>query len=114
MRVLNQTRHTLLLSQVRVADNFWLRLRGLLGSDPLKQGEGLMLVGEKSIHTFFMRFPIDVAYVDKDRNIIRTQENMVPYRLGPLVFQSAYVLEMPVGTIKQTNTRVGDQLKFES
>ena len=114
MHILNQTRSTLLISQVQIADTFLLRLRGLLGSKPLNEGEGLVLVGEKSIHTFFMDFPIDVVYVNKNYEIIRVQENMVPYRLGPLVFGSAYVLEMPVETIARTNTKVGDLLKFES
>ena len=79
----------------------------------MQEGEGLVLVGEKSIHTLFMKFSIDVLYIDKDYQVIRIDENMVPYRLGPFVTQSAYVLEVPVGTIVATDTRVGDQLKFE-
>lgn len=113
MRVFNQTRNALLITHGRLANTFWLRLRGLLGVAGLQQGEGLILAGEKSIHTFFMRFPIDVIYVDKDYKVIRTDPNMVPYRLGPFVGQSAYVLEMPVGTIANTATTVGDYLKFE-
>lgn len=73
----------------------------------------MVLVGEKSIHTLFMKFPIDVLYIDKSYQVIRTEESMVPYRLGPFVTQSAYVVEVPVGTIVATDTRVGDQLKFE-
>jgi uncharacterized membrane protein (UPF0127 family) len=113
MRVFNQTRYASLVRQGRVADNFWLRLRGLLGVAALQPEEGLILVGEKSIHTFFMKFSIDVIYVDKHLKVIRTDINMVPYRLGPLVLQSAYVVEMPVGMIVNTATEVGDQLKFE-
>lgn len=114
MRVFNRTRHVLLVGQGREANNFWLRLRGLLGVAGLQPGEGLILVGEKSIHTLFMKFPIDVVYADKHLRVIRTDINMVPYRLGPLVLQSAYVVEMPVGTIVSTATEVGDQLKFEA
>jgi uncharacterized protein len=114
MRVFNRTRHALLVGQGREANNFWLRLRGLLGAAGLQPGEGLILVGEKSIHTLFMKFPIDVVYADKHLRVIRTDINMVPYRLGPLVLQSAYVVEMPVGTIVSTATEVGDQLKFEA
>jgi uncharacterized membrane protein (UPF0127 family) len=113
MQVFNQSRNLPLVSQGRVANTFWLRLRGLLGATSLQQGEGLILVGEKSIHTLFMKFPIDVLYVDKNYKVIRTDINMIPYRLGPLVLQSAYVVEMPVGTIVNTATEVGDQLKFE-
>ena len=114
MRVFNQTRKQLLITQGHLATTFWSRLRGLLGAAPLQEGEGLILVGEKSIHTFLMTFPIDVVYVDKDYTVIRTDPDMVPYRLGPFVMRSAYVLEMPVGTIAKTATEVGDQLKLES
>ena len=114
MRVFNQTRNVPLIIQAHVADNFWLRLRGLLGASPLQKGEGLILAGEKSIHTHFMKFPIDVVYVDKNYKVIRADANMAPYRLGPFVAQSAYVLEMPTGTIANTATETGDQLKFEA
>jgi uncharacterized membrane protein (UPF0127 family) len=113
MRVINQTRNVPLITQGRLANTFWLRLRGLLGAESLQAGEGLILAGEKSIHTLFMRFSIDVVYVDKHFNVIRTTSNMVPYRLGPFVTRSDYVLEMPVGTIETTATQVGDQLIFE-
>jgi uncharacterized membrane protein (UPF0127 family) len=113
MQVLNQSRQLPLIRQGRLANTFWSRLRGLLGTAPLQKEEGLILVGEKSIHTFFMSFPIDVIYVDKRFKVIRIDANMVPYRLGPFVAQSAYVLEMPVGTIAATATQAGDQLKFE-
>ncbi|MBI1881744.1 MAG: DUF192 domain-containing protein [Chloroflexi bacterium] len=113
MRVFNQTRNLPLVTQGRVANTFWLRLRGLLGVASLRDEEGLILVGEKSIHTLFMRFPIDVVYVDKSYKVIRADINMVPYRLGPFVVQSAYVVEMPIGIIANTATEVGDQLKFE-
>ncbi len=113
MRIFNQTRNVPLITQGRLADTFWLRLKGLLTTASLEKGEGLTLVGEKSIHTLFMGFPIDVIYVDKEYKIIRADVNMVPYRLGPFLARSVYVLEMPVGTINQTASKVGDQLKFE-
>lgn len=113
MRVINQTQGVALITRGRLANTFWLRLRGLLGSPPLKQGEGLILVGEKSIHTLFMAFTIDVVYVDSNYQVIRVNPNMVPYRLGPFVKQCAYVLELPAGTINKTATAVGHQLIFE-
>ncbi|HMR64490.1 MAG TPA: DUF192 domain-containing protein [Anaerolineae bacterium] len=112
MHILNETRNQPLIAKARVADTFWLRLRGLLGAKSLAPGEGLILVGEKSIHTLFMGFAIDVVYVDKDYKVIRTQEDMGPYRLGPFVGRASYVLEMPVGTIAHTATQIGDQLRF--
>ena len=112
MLVVNDSRSTKLIEQARMADNFWLRLRGLLGSRPLQKYEGLILVGEKSIHTLFMGFAIDVVYVDCDYKVIRTRENMLPYRLGPFLAQCAYVIEMPVGMIAESQTQIGDQLRF--
>lgn len=114
MRVYNRTRSTSLISRGRLADTFWTRLKGLLGSAPLESGEGLILVGEKSIHTLFMGFPIDVVYVNKDYQVIRTSSDMVPYRLGPFVTHCAYILELPVGTIEKSSTQVGDFLTFET
>ena len=101
MRVFNLTRNLPLITQGRVADTFWLRLRGLLGAKPLQPGEGLVLVGEKSIHTLFMGFPIDVVYADKSGKVLRADINMVPYRLGPFIPQSAYVPEMRVESSSQ-------------
>jgi uncharacterized membrane protein (UPF0127 family) len=112
-QVFNQTREVSLIVRGRLANTFWLRLRGLLGAAPLREGEGLILVGEKSIHTFFMGFPIDVVYADKAGRVIRADTRMVPYRLGPFVTRSAYILELPGGAITSTGTQVGDQLRFE-
>jgi uncharacterized membrane protein (UPF0127 family) len=61
-----------------------------------------------------MGFAIDVVYVNKKHEVIRTASNMVPYRIGPFVTQSAFVLELPVGTIEKSSTQVGDCLMFES
>ncbi len=113
MQVFNHTRNVPLITQGRLANTFWSRLRGLLGAVPLQKEEGLILVGEKSIHTFFMSFAIDVVYVDKNYRVIRADANMIPYRVGPLVTQAVYVLELPVGTIAATATQVGDLLEFD-
>lgn len=113
MQVFNQTRNVLLITQGRLANTFLSRLRGLLGAAPLQPGDGLILAGEKSIHTLFMSFSIDVVYVDKNYKVIRVDSNMVPWRLGPFITKSAYVLEMPVGTIATSSTQVGDQLAFK-
>jgi uncharacterized protein len=113
MHIINQNREKSLATHGRLANTFWSRLRGLLGRTSLQEGEGLVLVGEKSIHTLFMKFPLDIVYIDKNYQVLRADENMVPYRLGPFMSRSAYVLEVPVGTIAATETQVGDQLTFE-
>jgi uncharacterized membrane protein (UPF0127 family) len=102
------------MAEGRQARTCWQRLRGLLGSPPLQDGQGLILEGEKSIHTFFMGFPIDVVYVNRTGQVVHLTENMVPYRLGPFVRTAAYILELPVGTISRTGTAVGDYIVVET
>src|ERR671922_1038887 len=64
----------------RVADRFASRLRGLLGRRGLAPGEGLLIRPASSIHTFFMRFPIDVAFLDRDGVVVKVVPNLSPWR----------------------------------
>jgi len=110
MQVINQTRNFTLIAHARLANTFWQRFWGLMGVKALAHNEGLILVGDKSIHTFFMRFPIDVVYVDKNFSVLRTDSRMRPNRIGPFVSRAAYILEMPVGVIAASHTQAGDTL----
>ena len=113
MLIKNQNKNATLVRQGKIANTFFTRLKGLLGSPPLTEGEGLLLKGEKSIHTLFMTFPIDVIYLNHALEIIKLTPNMRPWKLGPYVSQSAYILELPVGVINRTNSAVGDRLIIE-
>jgi hypothetical protein len=84
-----------------------------MGRPPLVPGEGLVLLGENSIHTFFMRFPIDVLYLDGDRQVMRLQRAMPPWRIGPLVRGCRYIVELPPGTLERTGTEVGDSILLD-
>jgi len=112
LRVENLTQKTVLVERGSVADTFFTRLKGLLGSAPLEKGQGLLLKHEKSIHTLFMRFPIDVVYLNEQQQVIKIDQNMPPFRLGSYIAKSDSILELPVGTIQETNTAIGDQLSF--
>ncbi len=62
---------------------------------------------------FFMRFPLDVLYMDRNDRVVRAQVGIKPWRTGPLWTRGAkYVIELPAGTIERTGTEVGDQLRF--
>jgi len=93
-----------------IATSFLARLRGLLGRKALAKGEGLLLCPERSIHTFLMRFPIDVLYLDENNTVIRQTEAMPPQRPGPWVRGTHAVLELPAGTIARHGIAVGDEL----
>jgi uncharacterized membrane protein (UPF0127 family) len=112
MQAINTTRNSTLCTTGVIADNFWTRLRGLMFRPSLPEGEGLLLQGESSIHTFFMRFPIDVVYLDGNNQVMRLAEAMPPTRVGPLVWGCRAILELPPGTIARTATQVGDTLEI--
>ena len=112
MIIKNQTRDITLVKHCVVADTFFTRLKGLLGSKPLKSGEGLLLKNEKSIHTFFMTFPIDVIYINQALEIIKFDQNVVPFKIKGYVSKAVYILEMAAGEVQATNTKPGDQLIF--
>lgn len=75
---------------------------------------GGMLIETGSIHTFFMRFPIDVIYLDREGTILRLTPAMAPARIGPVLTHGCHqVLELPAGTIEATGCQVGDHLVME-
>ncbi|MGL4649533.1 MAG: DUF192 domain-containing protein [Caldilineaceae bacterium] len=110
MRLLNETRTQPLMSEGRLANNFWTRLKGLIGVRTLPEGEGLLIAPCTSVHTMFMSIPIDVLHVDKEYTVLAMVPDMAPWRVGPIVRRSRYVVELPAGTIARTGTQVGDKL----
>ncbi len=76
----------------------------------LEHGEGLIIDPCSSIHTFWMRFPIDVLYMDRDNRVIRADETMKPWRIGPVFTGSRWVIELPPGMISATGTQAGDTI----
>ena len=108
----NQTRKTVLAEKVELADTSAKRRTGLLKHDRLEPGEGLWIIPCESVHTFFMKFPIDLVYVDKKRRVRKVRNAVPAWRLS--VCLSAHsILELPAGTVEKTGTRPGDELLIE-
>ncbi len=84
-----------------------------MGKRTLPDGFGLLLENESAIHTFGMRIPIDVVYLDARGRVLRLTHAMPPARLGPLVRGVRNVLELPIGTLAKTQTQTGDILVLE-
>jgi uncharacterized membrane protein (UPF0127 family) len=97
-----------LATRARVADTYWTRLVGLLGSPPLAPGEGLLITPCHSVHSFGMRYAIDVAYLSADGRVLRLASAMPPWRFHWPVKGACAVLELPAGTLEQANAQVGD------
>lgn len=109
LQVLNLTRGTVLGRHIRRADNLWSRGVGLLGRGGLAEGEGLHIVPCGSVHMFFMRFALDIVYLDRDLHVVKTVGNLKPWRMS-LAQGAKSAIELPTGTIARSRTVIGDQL----
>jgi len=85
------------------------RMRGLLGRPPLQVDQALLITSCSSIHTIGMKYPIDLAFLDKDWEIKKIVKSLVPWRMASS-FGSNMVLEMPSGTIEKLNLNASMQL----
>jgi uncharacterized membrane protein (UPF0127 family) len=110
----NITRNSEVATRVRRADRPWSRLLGLLGRGSLARNEGLLLTPCTSIHTFFMRFAIDVLYLDRNHVVVKAVRTLRPFRLSACLRGAHSVLELPVGVIQASGTQAGDQLALGS
>ena len=111
LKILNLTRQTVLADCVEVADHGATRRKGLLGRTTLPAGDGLWIVPCESVHTFGMKFPIDLVYLDRKKKVKKVRSGVPPWRLSACLSAHS-VLELASGTIHTTQTRPGDMLEF--
>jgi uncharacterized membrane protein (UPF0127 family) len=95
-----------------VADSAWKRTKGLLGRASLGEQEGILLRPGSSIHMFFMRFPIDAVFLDRDLRVLRVAADLKPWRMASKRGAKA-VLELPAGRCARAGVREGDLLVLE-
>ena len=112
MKAVNLRTGTTLATNVKVADNIFTRMKGLLGKKELPTGDALWIKPCFSVHTFFMKFPIDVIFLNKTNQVIAAVSNLTPNRITRLYPQSFSVLELPPGTIVASNIEVGDEIEI--
>jgi uncharacterized membrane protein (UPF0127 family) len=109
LEVRNLTRESEVAARVRPADRAWSRLVGLLGRRRLARDEGLLLTPCTSIHTFFMFFPIDILYLNREHVVVKAVSALRPFRLSGCL-KGHSTLELPAGVIEASGTQVGDRL----
>ena len=113
LRVTNVTRSTVLATCMEVAESSAKRNKGLLGRKCLAPGEGLWIRPCEAVHTFWMRFSIDLIYLDRKNRIRKLVSAVPPWRLSGCL-RAHSILELPSGTIRETQTQPGDTLEFLS
>jgi uncharacterized protein len=92
-----------------MADGFFTRMRGLLGRRGLPRGHGLLIEPTWSVHTWFMRFPIDVVFLDRELTVLKVRTHMRPWRTAAR-FRARSVLELAAGECDRLRLEVGDRL----
>lgn len=108
----NRTRTTYLATELVIARTHWTRFRGLMAtsSSSFQPGQGLWITPCHGVHTFAMRFPIDVIYLGRDKTVVHLEKELRPWRMAAIRVQAASVLELPAGTVDHSATALGDQV----
>jgi len=103
----------ILAKKARLANGFFSRLKGLLGTKELPKDEGVILDPCKSVHTFFMHYDLDVIFIDKNNMIIGCEASLKPNRFSSYYGTARKAIELPAGTIEERELRLGQKLEFQ-
>lgn len=109
-KLYNSTKNMVLSNRLDVADTFFSRLKGLMGRPKLEADSAMLITRCNSIHTCFMKFPIDVIFVDKNFRVKSIQKNIKPWRFTAPVIGSKSVIEFSAGVFSENQVEVGDIL----
>ncbi len=111
-KIINLTRDITLSDNAVIADTLSGRIKGLLGRKKLKSGEALIIKPCNWVHTFFMRFPIDLLFIDRQERIVKIVRAIPPFRLSSISLGASYVIELPAESISSTQTKIGDHISI--
>lgn len=113
MKAVNASKSTIVASNMKEATDFFSRLKGLIGKPTLGDGEGLWMARCRAIHTFGMRFSIDVVFLNEEMEVKKAVKKVRPFT--PIVgcISAKSVLELPEGAIERMKIQVGDKINFE-
>ena len=117
-RALNQTKGTNLCDRLEIAETRAAQNKGLLGRGGLEPGCGMLFDNRSFLpvmwmHMFFMRFAIDIVFLDKANRVIRINHSLKPWRISSMVFGARRALELEAGAASLAKTALGDILRFE-
>lgn len=108
--LINSSKETVLGEMIELAQTSGERNKGLLGRRGLDPGCGLWIVPTEAIHTFFMKFAIDLVFLDRKRRVTKVVPSLKPFRLA-MSWRAYSVVELPSGVAELTGTEPGDQIE---
>jgi len=110
--IMNLTQGTVIAQNAALADSFLERLKGLLGRKHLSKNSALIIKPCSMVHTMFMRFDIDVIFLDEENYVIKKVSDIKPNRLFIGTIGALQTVELPAGTIKKAKIHVGDKIEM--
>ncbi len=113
MRIVNQTQKRVLAEKAILADTTASRFIGLLRHVVLPVGEGLVITQCHSIHMFFMKFAIDVIFVNRNKIVVGLVRDIKPFQMSRYYWRADCAIELPAGQIETTKTALGDKIIWE-
>jgi hypothetical protein len=112
LRILNSGSGAVVADEVTLADTHATRGKGWLGRRSVRPGEAIWIRPCSSVHCFFMRFAIDVAFLDRDLRVVKIVPSLRPWRIAGAL-RARTVLELAAGALARSGTHVGDYLTVE-
>ncbi|GAA0591086.1 DUF192 domain-containing protein [Virgibacillus siamensis] len=112
MKLVNKNTGDVIATNVQTAYSFWRRFRGLMLKENMPEGSALHIAPCPSIHTFFMKFSIDILYLNKENEIVGVEKELAPGKIGKRFAGGYSVIEFPTGGICDLAVHIGDTLDF--
>lgn len=106
--IINNTQSTVLATEAIHANTFFTRYKGLMFKKMLNKNSALVIYPCNCIHTFFMRFTIDVLMLDKEKRVVKIIADMTPWRISPIIKSAHYVVEFSGGDLDMNKVKIGD------
>jgi hypothetical protein len=100
----------LILENVSIADSFYSRFKGLMGKKNINVNQGLIIKPCNSIHTFFMKFNIDIVFIDSNNKVVDIYLNLAPRKISKIYKNAKFVIEGKAGSL--VKLKKGDQIKI--
>jgi uncharacterized membrane protein (UPF0127 family) len=118
LKAINQTRGAVVCARLEPAGGLAGKSRGLLGRDHLDEDAGMLFEAGRLepfmwMHMFFMRFPIDIVFLDRANRVLRISHELRPWRVSPLVWGARRALELASGAARRSGIEPGDLIMIE-
>ncbi|RKQ33297.1 DUF192 domain-containing protein [Oceanobacillus halophilus] len=113
MQLINVNTDQMIADDVKSAYTFMSRFKGLMMKKSIAENAGLHISPCSSIHTFFMKFSIDIIYLNQNNEIVGIEESLEPGKIGKRFADAKSVIELPAGTHKRTSTVIGQKVALQ-